>query len=575
VVTTVTTLAAMVPANATEPAGGAKPRAPGAGTPPAGTGINTAASYANPACDKDAGPYGKLDFVNKNGFPDRGGSPVCVAVWKGTDNGGATYQGVTKDSISVVVLVPNEQQLAAATPNYKPIKNSVGGNGSGTVQDAHSDAIAAYEHVYETYGRKVDLHFVTSTGDDEASQRADAVTAKAEKPFAVIDATPVGHPVFETEVAAAKIIVFADTGSETFEATQKQAPYRWGQADNTAVALNVAEFVSKQLEGKKASYAGDDAMHGQMRKFGLVYAQDGFDQGQFDRALTKYRVKVAPGARLSYPASGGVIGNPTVSQEQAPTLITKLKSSGVTSVILMADQGLIGAMLKTATSQDYRPEWIITGFQYSDLSLFARGYDQAQWGHAFGISPLPAGFDVGAATTTPDPTLEPVQWYFGTGRGTTSVSMMALGVNWLMSGIMYAGPKLTPQTFKQGYFSIPAQGGAAENDPNSSQYGYGRTAGVPYDEYLRGTQDFTMVWWDPDTPGRPPANGGAPPKGAYLYLNGAKRYSGGQWPTKPLKFLDKSTSATWDQVTPPAPPQRLPCSGCPSETGQGQPPSGT
>jgi hypothetical protein len=576
-VATATALAGTVPGNAAEPGGGAKPRAPGAGTPPAGTGINTAAAYANPACDKDAGPYGKLEFVNTNGYPDRGGSPVCVAVWKdGKDNGGATSPGVTKNAITVVVLVPNDQQLAAATAAFKATKNAVGTPGSGTIEDAHRDAVAAYDHVYETYGREIDLRFVTSSGDDEAAQRADAVSVKAEKPFAVIDSTPLGHPVFETVIAAGKILVFGNSASETYESTQKQAPYRWGQADNTAVAVNVAEFLGKQLTGKKASYAGDEAMHSQTRKLGLVYAQDGFDQGQFDAALAKNRVKFAPGATLTYPASGGVTGNPTVSQEQAPTLITKLKAAGVTSVVLMADQGLIGVMLKTATSQDYRPEWIITGFSYSDLTLFARGYDQDQWAHAFGISPLPVGFDIGAAPLqTPDLTLEPVQWYFGAGRGTTNATAMALGINWLMSGIMYAGPKLTPQTFEQGYFSIPAQGGAGEDDPNSSQYGYGRTAGVPYDEYLRGTQDFAMVWWDPDTPGRPRANGGPTPNGAYLWVNGGKRYSGRQWPTKLVKFFDESASQTWDEVPPPPPPQRVPCSGCPSDTGQGQPPSGT
>ena len=77
--------------------------------------MNTAAAFANPLCRKDAGPYGNLDFVVE------GGGPVCVAEWKdGADNGGATYQGVTKDSIDVVVLVPNEQQLAGAAAGTEP-----------------------------------------------------------------------------------------------------------------------------------------------------------------------------------------------------------------------------------------------------------------------------------------------------------------------------------------------------------------------------------------------------------------------------------------------------------------------
>ncbi len=41
-----------------------------------------------------------------------GGGPVCVKAWKaGDDNGGATSQGVTKDKVTVVAVLPNDEQL--------------------------------------------------------------------------------------------------------------------------------------------------------------------------------------------------------------------------------------------------------------------------------------------------------------------------------------------------------------------------------------------------------------------------------------------------------------------------------
>ena len=145
---------------------GVAAQAPGTGKPPAGTGMNTAAAFANPLCREDAGPYGNLDFVVE------GGGPVCVAEWKkGTNNGGATYQGVTKDSIDVVVLVPNEQQLAGGRPGQTPVNQATGE--TGTVTDAFKDTFAAFEHqAHQTYGRKINLVFVTSSGDDETAQRA-------------------------------------------------------------------------------------------------------------------------------------------------------------------------------------------------------------------------------------------------------------------------------------------------------------------------------------------------------------------------------------------------------------------
>ena len=185
----------------------AEPRpAPGTGKPPAGTGINTAAAFANPLCDKNAGPYGRLDFVVE------GGGPVCVAVWKeGKDNGGATYQGVTKDTIKVVVLVPNEQQMAAVPATERPIELRDRPARHG--QDVFSDALAAYEHIFggpTPTAATIELEFVTSTGDDEAAQRADAVTVKAKKPFVVIDSTTrPSLAVFDTEIVAAKIPVFS------------------------------------------------------------------------------------------------------------------------------------------------------------------------------------------------------------------------------------------------------------------------------------------------------------------------------------------------------------------------------
>ena len=431
--------------------------------------MNTAAAFANPLCRKDAGPYGTLDFVVE------GGGPVCVAVWKqGADNGGATYQGVTKDSIDVVVLVPNEQQLAGAQPGQSPVDHATGE--TGTVTNAFKDTFAAFEHsAHETYGRKINLVFVTSSGDDETAQRADAVSVKAKKPFAVIDGTYTSEPVFGTDLAAAKIPVFANTTS--LEATLKQAPYRWAQTDVNAGAMNAAEFMGKQLAGKKAEHAGDTAMHSQTRKFGVIYADPVTDTDLFNKTAAKYGVKFAPGAMISYPATDDPFGNPTVAQEQAPVDIAKFKSAGVTTILLLADSAMTGGLLKQATANDYHPEWIIGSFQYNDLGFFSRQYDQDQFAHAFGISNLPPGVKEDAAPTA-NPALDAVQWYWGTDRGTSSTLHGNL-VDKFMRGITYAGPKLTPKTLQQGLFAAPAYGGSASDSVYTIRQGFGRTDGLP------------------------------------------------------------------------------------------------
>ena len=537
---------------------GAAEQAPDTGKPPAGSGINTAAAYANPQCVRDDGPYGQLEFL----LTEPG--PVCLPQWEaGKDNGGATYDGVTADSISVIALVPNEQQFAVLPRGGAPTNYAT--NQTGTIPDALEDALTAYEGVFGgtyTYGRDIDLQFVVSSGSDEAAQRADAVSVIAEKPFVVIDAVGTSVNTFNTEIAAAKIPSFSLNA--TVDETLEQAPYRWGQVDPDAGPLNGAEFIGKQLADKKAQYAGDPAMQGETRKFGLV-AADIVNVDLFNEALAKYGGKIAPGATITYPGTTATLGDPAVAQEHAPVAVTKLKDAGVTSVILLADAGMTGAMTKQATAQEYSPEWIYAGAYNIDLPLLARGtYDQAQWAHAFGISNVPPG---SPATTTPP---NVIQWYWGPGKGTFGVSYTN-AMNWLWLAIMQAGPNLTPKTLKQGVFAVPAQGGSASTDPElavrTTRTGYGRVNGLPYEEYLRGNKDFTASWWDPETEG-PPQLGFPAGTGALWYLNDAKRYYASKWPTKTLKLFDESTAISrLDTAEIPVPP----CTGCPSETGQGEP----
>jgi hypothetical protein len=86
---------------------------------------------------------------------------------------------------------------------------------------------------------------------------------------------------------------------------------------------------------------------------------------------------------------------------------------------------------------------------------------------------------------------------------------------------------------------------------------------------MRGNKDFTASWWDPDTDG-PPILGFPGGKGTLWYLDDAKRFYAGHWPTKPLEFFDTS-KAMYQFDAPLAPPEVVPCEGCPSATAQPSP----
>jgi hypothetical protein len=556
-VLTATTMAVLVVALGAPTVGATAPeaKAPGAGAAPGGTAMNTQAAFDNPQCNRDYGAYGRFDFTLK------GSGAVCVAALKeGADNGGATAPGVTRDSITVGVVTANAQQDAAnkMTGAGNAIDRATGQDGKWN--DAFADIVAAYEHAYQTWGRKVRLEFVESSGSDEASQRADALAVKAFKPFAVIDGVSTGLDVFESEIAKAKIPVTGYAAST--EKALKQAPYRWGQSDSQAAAINMAEFAGKQLVKKDAEFAGDAGMHKNTRAFGAIYTDGVIDMGAFDKAFAKFGGKVAQA--FPYTSNGSTLGDPAAAQEAAPVIVQKLKATGVTSVLMFTDVAMTKAVLEQATKQEYRPEWLITANQYQDLAILARNYDQSQWAHAFGISNL---FPASVAGTSS--IADPVTWYWGPSRGTFSIQASAW-VGWLMSGIQTAGSKLTAKTFAQGLFATPAQGGAAEGDPVSFQTAWGKTAGLPYDEYMQLGTDFAPVWWDSDTDDASQLSTTLVGTGVEWYLGNAKRFRAGSWPTRPFTFFDK-TGAVVKFPTSPTPQVPNPCTGCPSSGGAGTP----
>ena len=540
------------------------PRPDGAGPPVPGSGMGTQAALDNPRCRHDDpryGPYGRFDNT------EIGGGPVCVKAWKaGDDNGGATSQGVTAKRITVVALVPNADQLKADPVAPKHREDS----SASTIQNALHDYLLPQMKFYETWGRDLEVKFVTSSGDDEAAQRADVVTITALKPFAaLILAQPVKGTfnVLETGIAQAKIPVMGYAASQ--KATAAQAPYRWNSNDPQAAAVNSAEVIGKQLVGKKAEYGGDD-VKSKTRKFGVVYSEDGIDYGGFTDAFGKLGGKVTTNAYFTRASAGDA----TEVQSQAATMVAKMKDAGVTTVVMFVGYPQFSPLMQAATKLDYFPEWFFTGSGYSDLGLVARGYPTEQSEHAFGLSFIypwttednPAPPEVPYATK-----VDPLNWYWGVDSGSENARLTTPVVWWLLAGIHAAGPDLTPKTFAQGLFAIPPRGGALADEPNSSLVAYGKGPKLPYDEYALSGYDFSPYWWDPETTG--PSNGlGTVGKGVGWFPADAKRYVATTWPKKQFAWFDKSASL-YEFPTPPVPVLGYAgdCQGCPSTGGGGQP----
>ena len=84
---------------------------------------------------------------------------------------------------------------------------------------------------------------------------------------------------------------------------------------------------------------------------------------------------------------------------------------------MQTNHTVAAAASKVMAQQDWYPEIVVTSAPYQDLDLFARGYDQKVWSHAFGMVWFPP-YLAGHA----DETATAFQWFWGTDKGTRSRS---------------------------------------------------------------------------------------------------------------------------------------------------------
>jgi hypothetical protein len=511
-------------------------------------GINSPAALKNPDCDATR---------KQIKFPALA-APACVKPWKhGADNGGATAQGVTTDTIKVVVLYTNVVQDARSPASL--YKNQATG-GFSNQRDPILDADAAYAHAFETWGRTVEYEFVLGSGADETAQRADAVAVAAKKPFAVFDAAiqggnqSTGGLVFETELQRRGVPLVLGTGG---------APPQSPKEVSKGLARNAAEFAGKSLVGKKAAYGGD-AVQTTTRSFGILYqsGDNGFDIDFFKKEFAKYGGTIAVNGEAAFdlPPGTGQADAQARATEQMPATMARLKQAGVTTVIDVLDSRLgLTAALKAATATEYEPEWFIAsggptggGAFPTDLDIILRLADQIQAAHFFGLNWfLP--YVANPATASP------VQWFWGTDQGSLWSGGQAM-VAALYTRIHLAGPRLSAATMRPGALREPRAGGYYSKSVLTVSTGPIGNDGI-------AVRDAALAWFDPTKHATDQATLSVG-DGAWMYLDGGARYVAGHWPRNKVGLFDRSRRTTIaEYVDAPATEPTIPaypCTGCPS-----------
>jgi hypothetical protein len=290
------------------------------------------------------------------------------------------------------------------------------------------------------------------------------------------------------------------------------------------------------------------------RSFGIVYPTVAtFDFADFQQLLAKN------GAPKLAASVGYDPDNAQQADEQIATSVVKFKQAGVTSVILFAPGPMVSALMAKATDQDFHPEWLFTGYQYQDYDGFGRTFPEDQMRQAFGLSILWPYADPQGLVT------DGFRWYWGKTQGVYSTTVPAV-IGFIYGSVQYAGPTLTAENVRKGWFSVPA------TNSLYGQSGYGHTTGMPYAEYAASGTDRALAFWDGETTALSQAG---PPsgKGVFQYVDGGKRYTLSTMPKTEPKFFDMKGAVNQVPFSSNFPdgvvPQAIPCDGCPSASSTG------
>jgi hypothetical protein len=493
-----------------------------------------------PNCDTTTG---RIKLVSVYAAP-------CVEPFTG-DNGGATYEGVTADEIKIVQYI--------ADPELDPLLTAtVAGAGAEINPESAKQTIAnfvtLYNNLFERYGRTVVVEVYTGTGagSDLEAAKADAIAIAEKKPFAVIGGPAQASPVFAAEIASHDIVCGPGCGvALPQDIVDQYKPYIWQQGPTPDQATDLAAEAFGKLAGPgKAELAGDDATKAKDRVYGLLHydTPEGDHQVVFEhfkQALADNGIDIATDVEFTLDLAN--------AQENARTNIAKLMDAGVTTIIYYGDPLTPSSLTKEATAQNYHPEWLLGPNALMDTTIFARLTDTSQWKNGFGTALVGAR---GERST--NGAFQIHRWAFGEDPPNTNANVLEPPLRTMFTGIMLAGPNLTPDTFRDGLFRYPTSGGGP-TEPQTSRGDHG----VWPDEDWGGSDDTALIWFDPTATGEDEV--GNQGTGMYRYADMGKRYTIGNLPSSfdEAGLFDVGNSVTvYDQVpeedtTPDYPPPDL------------------
>ncbi|HVM40753.1 MAG TPA: hypothetical protein VM618_08265 [Acidimicrobiia bacterium] len=438
-------------------------------------------------------------------------APPCVPKFTG-QNPGATYQGVTGDTITLVRY--DDAGNAAVNEILKA-------SGSYVTADQYRQFFAVAEKFindhYELYGRKVKIKVVegnceTIPPDDDCLRPEMQQIVRDHKPYFVWWNTSLSSTSFEelskTGTPNAGGWHFRD------EYNQRLRPYHWDVSiSGTRIAQHMGRWYCAQLHGKKAKYAMEDSLANRDRLLGVISTNDVQNQSTVEVDLKNELDKCgASFDNRTYFYAQDI----STADSQRRAAVLRMRGSATTeaddatTVMCFCDLVAPIFLWQEEQTQSYYPENIVPGTGFMDRDSSAQPYS----GDLGCPAPTQCPFD-GAFGVMANSIEEPINndagtrvWKAGGGQGPTPWESGPLTREWdylnmIATLIQAAGPNLNPATMEQGAFRLPPRGDATHVLRAFSPGNYA------------WNQDVQPVYWSPGTASK--YNGES---GAYVPVGG-------------------------------------------------------
>ena len=442
-------------------------------------------------------------------------SALCVPAWTGTDNGGDTSRGVTKDEIRVAVGVPLDSTVEADGPKLER---------EFSIDDGEDERVLKAWQLYfndrfEFYGRYLQFYpiKVSTTDEDQARAAVRSIHTVTGGAFAFITTYGSTNAATTNVAVEEKLITFAFDNNPV-DYYKNTHPYVYGfDMDSWQTRGIGAELLCKQYVGQPPTMNGQKDPtfdYGAPRKWGLIIYQDELRKGareMYEKGLAKCGEKFLEVAEYNLNDDANAIAGS----------VSKLRARGVTSILAAVDPLTPAVLSNEAQNSQYFPEWFcVTGCDTNGTGrLLSDG--QTPSFLAMSTTEIPradADKDWYRAYKEVDPEGEPEETYFR-------------HLQHFAGAVQHAGTNLNPETFWKGLKSQPCRtpdpiwsiGGCyGDADPKSDVHYLGDFSYVDYVSFMW----FDLEGDDPDSTST----------GAWCYMNMGTRYRYGELPPREQPF---------------------------------------